>query len=75
MTIFIMMDFKIRKAVLKDMPQVLDLITELAVFEKEPDAVEITIADLQNDGFGEHPAFECFVAEVEGKAEFYIWKI
>ena len=64
-----MMDFKIRKAVLKDMPQVLDLITELAVFEKEPDAVEITIADLQNDGFGEHPAFECFVAELEGKVE------
>ena len=51
------------------MPQVLDLITELAVFEKEPDAVEITIADLQNDGFGEHPAFECFVAELEGKVE------
>ena len=64
-----MMDFKIRKAVLKDMPQVLDLITELAVFEKEPDAVEITIADLQNDGFGEDPAFECFVAELEGKVE------
>ena len=64
-----MMDFKIRWAVLQDMPQVLDLITELAVFEKEPDAVEITIADLQNDGFGERPAFECFVAEVDHKIE------
>lgn len=63
------MDVNIRKAVVQDMPQVLDLITELAVFEKEPDAVEITISDLQKDGFGEHPAFECFVAEVKGKVE------
>lgn len=64
-----MMDLKIRWAVREDMPQVLDLITELAVFEKEPDAVEITVSDLQNDGFGENPAFECFVAEVDGKVE------
>lgn len=63
------MDVNIRKAVVQDMPQVLDLITELAVFEREPDAVEITISDLQNDGFGEHPAFECFVAEVNEKVE------
>ena len=63
------MNYKIRKAVSQDMSQVLDLITELAVFENEPDAVEITIADLQNDGFGNHPAFDCFVAEVAGKVE------
>ncbi len=63
------MDFKIRWAVREDMPQVLDLIKELAVFEKEPDAVEITLSDLQNDGFGKHPVFECFVAEVDGKVE------
>lgn len=53
----------------QDMPRVLDLITELAVFEKEPDAVEITISDLENDGFGKHPAFQCFVAEVDGQVE------
>jgi GNAT superfamily N-acetyltransferase len=63
------MDVNIRKAVVQDMPKVLDLITELAVFEREPDAVEITMLDLQNDGFGKHPAFECFVAEVDGKVE------
>lgn len=63
------MDYKIRKAVSQDMPRVLELITELAVFEEEPDAVEITIADLQADGFGKKPAFECFVAEVDGKIE------
>lgn len=63
------MDFKIRKAIPQDMAQVLGLIRELAVFENEPDAVEITIADLQNDGFGEEPAFECFVAEMGGQIE------
>jgi len=63
------MSFTIRKALEKDMPQVLDLITELAVFEKEPDAVEISVEDLKNDGFNSSPAFQCFVAEVSGKIE------
>lgn len=49
------------------MPQVLDLIHELAVFEKEPDAVEVTLKDLENDGFGTNPAFTCFVAETDKK--------
>ncbi|WP_412986541.1 N-acetyltransferase family protein [Pontimicrobium sp. IMCC45349] len=60
------MSYKIRNAVANDMPQVLDLITELAVFEKEPNAVEVTIEQLQKDGFSNKPAFHCFVAE-EGK--------
>lgn len=49
------------------MPQVLDLIQELAIFEKEPDAVEVTIKDLEEDGFGPNPAFTCFVAETDEK--------
>ncbi|NJX15815.1 GNAT family N-acetyltransferase [Tamlana crocina] len=61
------MNFTIRKSTKKDMPQVLDLIHELAVFEKEPDAVEVTIEDLENDGFGTNPAFTCFVAEADKK--------
>ena len=64
-----MMEYKIRRAVLEDMPRVHDLITELAIFENEPDAVEITVSDLQNDGFGAHPVFECFVAEIAGNVE------
>ena len=63
------MNFIIRKANKEDMLQVLHLINELAVFEKEPDAVEVTLADLENDGFGPQPAFQCFVAEVENKVE------
>lgn len=63
------MDYTIRNAVKNDMPQVLHLIKELASFEKEPDAVEVTAESLKEDGFGEHPAFHCFVAEVNSKIE------
>lgn len=49
------------------MPSVHRLVTELAVFENEPEAVKVTIADLENDGFGENPLFHCFVAEVGRK--------
>ena len=65
----------IRKATEKDMPFVLELIRELAIFEKEPDAVVVTVDDLVRDGFSENPLFQCFVAEVEneiiGMALFY----
>jgi GNAT superfamily N-acetyltransferase len=54
----------IRKGNSEDMTAVLGLIKELAIFEKEPDAVLITVADLQRDGFGANPLFNVFVAEV-----------
>ncbi len=54
---------KVREAVKTDMPQVLELIKELAIFEKEPDAVEVTVDDLEREGFGENPLFTCFVAD------------
>ena len=63
------MNFKIRKSVKTDMPQVLSLINQLAIFEKEPEAVEISLQDLENDGFGDNPAFFCFVAEINNKIE------
>ena len=61
------MEIQIRDAQKSDMPSVHGLITELAVFENEPDAVKVTIADLENDGFGKNPLFHCFVAEVGNK--------
>jgi GNAT superfamily N-acetyltransferase len=65
----------IRKGKKEDMKGVLALIQELAVFEKEPDAVLITEEDLVRDGFGENPLFQVFVAEVDndivGIALFY----
>jgi ribosomal protein S18 acetylase RimI-like enzyme len=59
------MNYTIRKARKDDMSAVLNLIIELAVFEEEPDAVEVTEESLINDGYGNNPAFKCFVAEVE----------
>ena len=55
----------IRKGEKKDMKAVLELIQELATFEKEPDAVVVTEADLERDGFGNYPLFHTFVAEVD----------
>lgn len=57
----------IRKGEIADMPEVLALITELAVFEKEPDAVVVTVSDLERDGFSENPLFHTFIAENNGE--------
>lgn len=57
----------IRKSEKKDMKAVLELIQELATFEKEPDAVVVTVSDLERDGFGSTPLFNCFVAELENE--------
>jgi len=57
----------IRKGVKKDIPQVLDLIKELAEFENAPDQVTNTIERLENDGFGNQPVYDLFVAESENK--------
>ncbi len=57
----------IRKGNPDDMKAVLDLIQELADFEKESDAVVVTVEDLVRDGFGPAPLFDVFVAEVESE--------
>lgn len=65
----------IRKGRKEDMTSVLQLIQELAIFEKEPEAVVVTVADLERDGFSETPLFQTFVAETEngivGMALYY----
>ena len=63
------MDVRIRKGFKEDLPEVLRLIRELAAFEKAPDEVSITLADLEHDGFGEDAIFKFFVAEVDGKIQ------
>ncbi len=76
------MNISIRKGVKSDLAEVLDLIKELAVYEKAPQEVIVTVEDLDRDGFGENPIFEFFTAESDGKiigiALFYIkystWK-
>ena len=53
----------IRAATPADIPAILDLIRALATYERAPDAVKTTEADLLRDGFGEQPCFECLIAE------------
>ncbi|PZR19314.1 MAG: GNAT family N-acetyltransferase [Flavobacterium psychrophilum] len=57
----------VRKGHKGDMPAVLELIRELAVFEKEPDAVVVSVEELERDGFGPVPLFNTFVAEENGE--------
>ncbi|MEJ6020010.1 GNAT family N-acetyltransferase [Corynebacterium sp. H113] len=54
---------RIRPAVEGDVPEIVDLITELAVYEKEPDAVKLTSERLREQLFGENPAIFAFVAD------------
>lgn len=59
------MEYCIRRATTEDMGQVLQLIQELAAFEKEEQAVEVTEKQLVKDGFGNEKLFQCFVADTK----------
>ena len=64
---FVAMNMTIRTGIKPDLPKVLELIQELAAYEKAPDEVAVTLAEMERDGFGKDPIFKFFVAEVEGK--------
>ena len=71
-----MTHYSLRRGIEADLPQVLALIQELAVYERAPDAVTNTLADMQRDGFGPAPIFSFFVLEdhtsqIIGIALFY----
>ncbi|HEX8425915.1 GNAT family N-acetyltransferase [Hymenobacter sp.] len=53
----------IRRGREADLPQVLALIQELAVYERAPHEVTNTLTDMQRDGFGADAIFKFFVAE------------
>jgi GNAT superfamily N-acetyltransferase len=55
----------IRLASAADIPLILSLIRALALYERDPDAVQTTEADLLRDGFGQKPCFECLIAETD----------
>ena len=54
---------EIRQGTENDLPDAFRLIQELAVYEKEPEAVVTTVESMQVDGFGDNPVFGFFVAE------------
>ena len=57
----------LRPALPQDVPQILAFIRELATYEREPDAVNATEADLLRDGFGPTPRFWSLIAELDGE--------
>jgi GNAT superfamily N-acetyltransferase len=76
------MDTMIRRAVAADCARLLELIKELALYEKAPEEVTVTLEHFTESGFGQNPVWWAFVAEVDGEikgfALYYIrystWK-
>ena len=57
------MGIVIRRAVKEDCVQMMNLIQELAVYEKEPEAVTVSFDHFVESGFGPNPVWQAFVAE------------
>jgi GNAT superfamily N-acetyltransferase len=76
------MNAAIREATLADCSRILELINELAVYERAPEEVTVTLAEFEDAGFGQKPVWKAFVAEVDaiivGFALYYVrystWK-
>lgn len=76
------MAITIRRTVKEDCPRLLELIKELAVYEKAPDEVTVSLTHFTESGFGENPVWWAFAAEennrILGFALYYIrystWK-
>ena len=57
---------QIRRAIKEDCPRLLELITELAVYEKAPNEVTVSLEHFTESGFGKNPVWWTFVAEENG---------
>lgn len=57
------MNINIRVATQQDCPRLLELIHELAVYEKAPEEVTVTLAEFEDAGFGSNPVWNAFVVE------------
>lgn len=76
------MGIQIRRAVKEDCPRLLELVKELALYEKAPQEVTVTEEHFEESGFGSNPVWWAFVAEengvIQGFALYYIrystWK-
>ena len=83
------MELKIRRAIKEDCPRLLELVRELAIYEKAPEQVTVTMEHFEESGFGDKPVWWAFVAlqpdsssptgeRIQGFALYYIrystWK-
>ena len=77
-----MLQAEIRTATAQDCPRLLELVRELAFYEKAPHEVEVSLNEFIDAGFGANPVWKAFVAVIDGQimgfALFYIrystWK-
>ena len=72
-----MQPIKIRPGKKQDLPRVLELVKELAEFERAPNEVTNTVGLMEEDGFGPHPVYGFFVAETDGVIvglSLYYWR-
>ncbi len=60
------MSITIRRAVKEDCPRLLELVYELAIYEKAPNEVTVTLEHFEESGFGKNPVWWAFVAEENG---------
>jgi GNAT superfamily N-acetyltransferase len=63
------MHIVIRRAVKEDCVRLMELVKELALYEKAPEEVTVTMPHFIESGFGENPVWWAFVAEVDGRVE------
>ncbi len=65
---------ELRRATREDIPQIIELVKELALFEKAPEEVTATLKDYEENGFGENPLFGSYLAFFQGQlAGFALW--
>jgi len=56
----------LRVAKKEDCPRLMELINELALFERAPEEVTVTLAEFEEAGFGAKPVWKTYVAEADG---------
>jgi GNAT superfamily N-acetyltransferase len=72
-----MQSIQIRAGQKADLPRVLELVKELALFERAPHEVTNTVVRMEEDGFGSHPVYGFFLAEIENRIiglSLYYWR-
>ncbi len=60
------MSITIRRAVKEDCPRLMELVNELALYEKAPEEVTVTMEHFEESGFGANPVWWSFAAEENG---------
>lgn len=63
------MNIRLRRAERADCPRMLELIRELAAYERAPNEVTVSPEHFESSGFGKQPVWWAFVAEVDGHVE------